>query len=318
MSRTGLLFPGQGSQRPGMGADYVAQFGETASPYYAAADEALGLPLSQICWEGSAEELQETEIAQPAIFLTSLVAAQIARDHGFQPDFVAGHSLGEYAALAFAGAVDWKDALRLVRTRGELMAGASARRPGKMAAIIGITAAQTEQLCADHQHLGVVEVANYNGPGQTVVSGEAAPVQALVSAAKAAGADRTVMLDVSAPFHCSLMDDIAAQFAEHLSGVTIEAPAIPVASPTTGTFLTSADDIREALLAQITVPVRWTATQELLNESGVATYVETGPGRVLTGFVRSMLPEALTYPLSDARRLTRALSALGAESDNYA
>jgi [acyl-carrier-protein] S-malonyltransferase len=313
MTSTAFVFPGQGSQRVGMGADFVRRRPDLVDTYYRAADDLLGFPLSRLCHEGPAEALRDTAVTQPAVFLTSIVVLDVLRAHDVEPDVVAGHSLGEYAAAVCAGVLSWQDALRLVRLRGRLMAGVNERVPGAMAAVVGLDLPTVRDLCARAaaETGQVVEVANDNEPAQTVVSGQAAAVQAVAEAARRAGARRVVPLGVGAPFHCSLMRDIEAEFAEALAAVHFRDPSVPLVSSVTATALTSAEEIVSALRRQLTAPVRWTGTVRTLAGRGVRRYVEVGPGRVLGGLCRRTEPTARTFTTGTVGELAATVDALG-------
>ncbi|WP_244372464.1 ACP S-malonyltransferase [Streptomyces griseorubiginosus] len=298
------MFPGQGSQRPGMARDLVRHHGSVAVPLLERAERALGLPLTEICTSGTAEELAATDVTQPALVATSLVVYEVLRhEGGFAPGAVTGHSLGEYPALVAAGVLDPLDALRLVQVRGRLMAGVCERTPGGMAAVIGLDAAKVEAACRDASAHGLVEVANYNERGQTVVSGEAPAVAAACELARARGAERTVALPVGAPFHCSLMAGLEDEFAAELSRFRFSDPHTPVLSSVTGEWIGSGEHARELLRRQLASPVRWVDVLHTARADGFTDFVEVGPGRVLSALTRRTLPEATVRSTNDARRV---------------
>ncbi len=304
------MFPGQGSQRVAMAEHLVRDHPHTAGRVLAEADEALGLPLTQLCTTGEAEELARTEVTQPAILATSLAVLEVLRaDGGFAPTAVAGHSLGEYTALVAAGVLTAPDALRLVRRRGELMAQVSSRVPGAMAAVIGLPAPQVEEICAAGAADGVVEVANYNERSQTVISGERDAVALAARRALEAGAERAVSLNVGAPFHCSLMQEIEGEFAADLARCTFSEPRVPVISSVTGDAVFDAAAARELLARQLSAPVRWVEVLVSARLLGITKYVEVGPGRVLSGFANRTVPDASVRSTNDARRVAALLHA---------
>ncbi|MCF2125316.1 ACP S-malonyltransferase [Strepomyces sp. STD 3.1] len=303
------MFPGQGSQRPGM-ARHLLDTYPSAKRLFAQADEIVGRPLSRICVSGTAEELAHTEITQPAIATTSLAVWEILREAGYRPAAAAGHSLGEYPALVAAGVLSLESALRLVRLRGVLMGEVAREVPGAMAAVLGLPADQVRTACEGAESAGLVQVANYNEPLQTVISGHAHAVALAAEIAVKAGAERAVPLDVSAPFHCSLMSAVEEEFAEALAAEPFADPVLPVISSVTGSHVRSGEEARELLRRQLTGPVRWVDVLHTAEQSLVSAYTEIGPGRVLGGLARRTLGEVLTRSTGDPRRLTAFLRSL--------
>lgn len=307
------MFPGQGSQRPGM-AGHLLDTYPSARRLFARADEILGLPLSRICVTGSAEELGRTEITQPAIATTSLAVWDLLRDAGYEPAATAGHSLGEYPALVAAGVLSLESALELVRLRGRLMGDVAREVPGAMAAVLGLPADRVLAACGSAEGAGLVQVANYNEPLQTVISGHARAVEEAGRAALDAGADRVVPLDVGAPFHCSLMRAMEEEFTEALAAQPFADPVLPVISSVTGTYVRSGQEARELLRRQLTGPVRWVEVLRTAARHPVSAYTEIGPGRVLSGLARRTLGEVRTRSTGDARRLTALYGALAPDT----
>ncbi len=307
-AKTAFLFPGQGSQYSGMGSN-LAEL-ETAKNLFARADEILGFSLSGLCREGPEEELTKTENAQPAIFTVSTIVYGLLREEGIEPAYMAGHSLGEYSALTAGGAFAFDDALRLVRKRGELMARACSEIAGGMAAVIGLDPEAVAEVCREASCAGVVEAANFNSPGQIAISGEKAALEKAAELAKARGAKRVLPLPVSAPFHCRLMDPVSAGFAAELEGVEIGPARVPVVANVTARPETEPEEIRENLIRQINGSVRWTETVQWLADQGVQTFVEVGPGKVLTGLIKKTLPEARRVAVESPESVAEAADAL--------
>ncbi len=305
-----FVFPGQGSQKLGMGKDLVERYPDVGERYFAEADRILGMELTKLCFEGPEDALRSTDNTQPAIFTMSMAVLDVLRREGVEADMTAGHSLGEYGALVCAGVLEFPDALRLVRRRGQLMAAVNARTPGAMAAIIGLSPETVEELCAKAAAQGgVVEPANYNEPEQTVISGEAEAVGRASELAKEAGA-RVVPLEVGAPFHCSLMDALGEEFAAELDRFDFADPRIPVIANVTGAPVTSAEQVKDALRRQVAGAVRWTDTLRRLAADGVDTIVEVGPGRVLGGLAMKTVPDIATHATGEVKRLEKSLQAL--------
>lgn len=306
MGEVAWIFPGQGSQEPGMGRD-VAEAFPAAREVFERADAVLGYALSRLCFEGPDEALRETERQQPAIFVTSLALLEAARSADALPParFAAGHSLGEYTALVAAGALAFEDGLRLVQTRGWLMGEASAARPGAMAAILGLDRAAVERLCAETG----AEVCNYNAPSQIVIGGPPDVVERAMTSAKEAGAQRTVLLPVSGAFHTSLMRAAAEGMARALEACPFRDPKVPVISNVTAKPLTKATELRDELVAQLTSPVRWVDCVRAMAAAGTQVFYEIGPGRVLAGLVRRIAPEMTVVNLNGVEAMRTAREA---------
>ncbi|MDV8022182.1 ACP S-malonyltransferase [Rhodococcus sp. IEGM 1330] len=282
------MFPGQGSQRPGM-ASWVRNY-RIAMDLFERAESILGMPLLKLCTEGTVSELRSTDVAQPAIVTTSLALAAVRRARGIRIDAVAGHSLGEFTALAVSGVLDEESTLNLVRTRGELMAGASQRSDGAMSAIIGLTSDRVDALCACVVS-GNVSVANYNQPTQTVVSGDVKAVAKCEDLAYAAGATKVVRLKVSGAFHSVLMADISEELAVAIAKCDMKAPEIPLLSAVTADYASDPARIRSLACEQLMAPVRWVETINRAVADGYSEMLELGPGNVLTGFARRIAPQ---------------------------
>jgi [acyl-carrier-protein] S-malonyltransferase len=283
--KTALLFPGQGSQRVGMGRDLAHEF-SLARQTYDEADEALGFALSRLCFEGPEDELALTRNTQPAILATSIAVFRVLVERGLTFDIVAGHSLGEWSALVAAGALPFRDAVRLAQLRGSYMQDAVPAGQGAMAAVMGLDAAAVAAACAKAAAGEVVEVANINGAGQLVISGHAGAVERAIAEAKAAGAKRAVKLAVSAPFHCSLMQPAADKLAAALADVAVTAPRVPVVANVTAEPTLDAAQIKPLLIRQVTSAVRWEASIQAIAGLGVTRAYELGAGAVLKGLVK--------------------------------
>jgi [acyl-carrier-protein] S-malonyltransferase len=305
-----FLFPGQGSQEVGMG-QALAQASRAAAAVWAEADAALGFPISTLCFEGPAADLALTANTQPAVLTASVAAAAALAERGVTPALVAGHSLGEYSALVAAGAVRFGDAVRLVRKRGEFMQEAVPVGTGAMAALLGVDLATAEQVCAEAAQGEVVGVANVNSPGQIVIAGHRAAVERAVEAAAARGGRKSVLLPVSAPFHCALMKPAADRLAAELERMAVSAPAIPVVRNVDGGVTTGADEVRPFLIQQVASPVRWTDCMERLQREGASAFLEVGPGRVLTGLLKRTLDGVRGHSVEDPASLDKAIAALG-------
>lgn len=304
MSRVvALLFPGQGAQTAGMGKALAQQF-PIAAQTFAEADEALGIALSALCFAGSEDELKLTTNAQPAIVVTSIAAARVLQQEtGVRPSVVAGHSLGEYSALVIAGALTLADAVRIVRERGRLMQEAVPIGVGAMAALFNLSPDEVLHVCAEAAHGEVVSPANLNGGGQIVIAGHASAVRRAVAAAKARGAKRAVELAVSAPFHCALMSPAAEGLARVLAPVTVGPLAVPVIANVNAEVNQDSARIKDLLIQQVTAPVRWEESMTKLKSFGCEVAIEVGPGKVLAGLLKRILPELSCVSVSDPASL---------------
>lgn len=308
--KVALLFPGQGAQYPGMGQELAENF-PVAAAVLAEADEALGFPLSRTIFAGTEEELAATHITQPALLAVSVATWAVLREKGIRPDFTAGLSLGEYSALVASGAVNLSEALKLVRERGRLMQEAVPAGQGGMLAVLGLETGVVEEICRQATALGVVEPANYNCPGQVVVAGE---VQALTEVARLAterGATKAVPLKVSAPFHCRLQDPAAVSLRPLLEAIPWRDPWPPVVANVSAQPLTRAAQIRTALEAQVNHPVRWEESIRWLLGQGVEAFIEVGPGKSLTGFLKRIGKPRLMANVEDLRSLSKTLDLWG-------
>lgn len=307
-----FLFPGQGSQSVGMGRAAADAY-PAAAATFAEADDALGMKLSALCFEGPEAELTDTINAQPALLVTSIallraLEAEIGSAAAPQtgaPVYVAGHSMGEYTALVAAGAVSFVGALRLVRERGRLMKQAGERTPGRMAAVLGLDEAQVAAICAEvtgrgGSNHGVVQVANDNCPGQVVISGDVPGMEAAMAALQAAGARKVVPLAVSIAAHSPLMRPAAEELRHAIEATPIQEPRVPLIGNTSAAVLTDAAAIRAELLAQLTGSVRWTASMQRAVAGGVSDFVEVGPGDVLAGLIKRIERGAGRYSVGDA------------------
>ena len=306
-----FIFPGQGSQAAGMGRELAERFAP-AREVFEEADEALGFALSRLCFEGPAEELQLTENTQPAILATSVAALRAAEGEGVpRPDFVAGHSLGEYSALVAAGALSLRDAVSVVRKRGRYMQEAVPVGEGAMAAVLGADLETIEGVCAEARRGDeVCSAANINSPGQIVIAGSAAAVERALPLLKERGAKRAIPLKVSAPFHCALMLPAQERLAADLEGIEFKDLSVPLVTNVDARVIRTGAEARDSLVRQVSSPVRWRETVELLAREGTGTFVEIGPGKVLSGLVRQTAPQTRALNVEDAASLEATRAAL--------
>jgi len=304
------IFPGQGSQNPGMGKDLADKF-PAARQVFEEADEALGFALSDLCFNGPAEELLLTENTQPAILTTSVAALRAMESEGFRkPDFVAGHSLGEYSALVAAGALSLTDAVRTVRKRGQYMQAAVPVGTGAMAAILGADVETVAAACAEAEQGDVCSAANINSPNQIVIAGAAEAIDRAIEIVKARGAKRAVKLNVSAPFHCALMMPAQERLALGLNELEFKDLSAPLVTNVDARPINKGADARDALIRQVSQPVRWLQSVEFLATHGVQTFIEVGPGKVLSGLLRQINRELRCLNVEDESSLRAAREAL--------
>jgi len=300
-----FVFPGQGSQAVGMGRDLGAD-----SPRWAEAEAALGFDLRRLCLEGPEVELQLTANTQPAILAVSILALDALTAAGIRPTLVAGHSLGEYSALVAVGGLSFADALQTVRARGQFMQEAVPAGEGAMAAVLGLDRALVAQACAEAASSGPVQVANLNGPGQTVIAGAVAAVKHAAELAKAKGAKRAVLLPVSAPFHSALLAPAATRLAEVLRTVAFHDLSVPVVTNVDAEPLSVGAKLADSLTRQVTAPVRWEEVVLRMVKEGATTFVEVGPGKVLSGLIRRIAPDARVLNVEDQASLAVTREAL--------
>jgi [acyl-carrier-protein] S-malonyltransferase len=306
MSKLAFLFPGQASQYPGMGRDLAEKFPE-ARRVFDEADAALGFSLSEICFAGSEEALKQTENTQPAILTVSTAAYRALEARGVTPDFAAGHSLGEYSALVAAGALDFAAGVKLVRERGRYMQEAVPAGVGAMAAILGLSPGEVTEICKKAVNHEIVSPANLNSPEQTVISGHAAAVKRAVEIASQEGAKRAVILPVSAPFHCALMMPAQERLEPDLRTIQFHDLCFPIVTNVDAEGIARGEEARDALIRQVSHPVRWLDSIREMIEAGVTIFVEVGPGKVLSGLLRQIDRSVRCFNVDDSASLQSTL-----------
>jgi [acyl-carrier-protein] S-malonyltransferase len=315
MGKVAFVFPGQASQYPGMGRELADKY-PVAKSVFDEADKTLGFSISKLCFEGTEEDLKLTTNTQPAILTCSVAVLRVLAEKGLEPDFVAGHSLGEYSAVVAAGALKFSDAVQLVRKRGAYMQDAVPAGVGAMAAIMGLSHAVVADVCKRAAGSEVCAPANLNSPDQTVISGHAAAVKRAVELASQTGAKRAVILAVSAPFHSPLMMAMQEKFAKDLRNTEFSDLRVPLITNVDADTTTKGSEAREALIRQVSMPVRWEESVRQLIDEGVNTFVEVGPGRVLTGLLRQIERSVAALNVEDEKSLAATVEKIeGARSD---
>ncbi len=309
MGKLAFVFAGQGSQAVGMGKELAENF-PVADKVFDEASAALGFDVKDMVWNGDAETLMITENTQPTILTASVAALRVLEEKGIKPDVVAGLSLGEYTAHVASGSMDFADAVRLVKKRGKYMQEEVPVGEGAMAAIIALSADDVKACCDEASEIGVCSPANFNCPGQIVVSGEVKAVEKCCELAKAKGAKRAMVLPVSAPFHCSMLIGAGEKLAKELENIEVKDMNIPVITNVTADYIKSKDDIKPLLIKQVSSSVLWENTIRRMLADGVNTFVEIGPGKALSGFIRKVTKEVNVFNVEDMKSLEKTLEGL--------
>jgi len=305
-----FIFPGQGSQYVGMAKEFIENY-EESKEIFDMASSALGYDLAQLCMHGPTEQLNLTENTQPAILAASIAILQPLERRGLSASAAAGHSLGEYTAITAAGGFEFKDAVTLVRKRGRYMQEAVPAGAGLMAAILGMERRDVEKTCLEAAKNGIVAPANYNSPGQIVIAGEKSAVEKAMELAKAAGAKKVIPLAVSVPSHCAMMQPAGSRLAKDLESVAISELRIPIVNNAEARFLRTAEELRPSLVKQISAPLYWEDSIRTMTADGFDTFVEIGPGKVLTGLVKRIAKDAKVLNVEDQKSMGETLNALG-------
>ncbi|MBS3977808.1 MAG: ACP S-malonyltransferase [Syntrophomonadaceae bacterium] len=309
MNGIALVFPGQGSQAVGMGFDMAQKYQE-AQEIFSQADAKLGVPLSKLCFHGPEEDLKLTVNTQPAVLAASIACWQVLKVAGVNFDITAGHSLGEYSALVAAGVIEFTDALGIVRERGRLMEEALPAGQGGMAAIMGLPLEKVEEICKEAAVKGVVVPANYNSPGQLVIAGDLPALDMAVELAKQAGAKRVIPLQVSGPFHSPRMQSAGQKLAQALAEIPFKQPKERVVANVTANFVETPEEIRAALVRQVSSPVRWEESVRKMVAHGVDTFIEVGPGTVLSGLIKKINKDVRVMNIQDPASLEKTVEIL--------
>jgi len=299
--KTAFVFPGQGPQYVGMGKDIYEHY-PVAKEVFQQASDALGYDVADLCFNGPVEELNRTFRTQPCILTVSSALNSVLKEKGIQPSVVAGHSLGEYSALVAAEVLSFKDAVKLTEKRGRFMQEAVPEGKGLMAAILGLDRKKVDEIC-NSLTTGYAAAANYNCPGQIVIAGEKTAVEEAIEVCKSAGAKRAIALAVSVPSHCKLMTGASERLGELLGTIELKDPFIPLVNNADAKFLKTAEEIKPSLIRQLNSPLLWEDSIKAIYASGIDTFIEVGPGKVLTGLIKRIVPEAKILNFEDARTL---------------
>ncbi len=313
MNKIAFVFPGQGSQKIGMGKDLIENYSE-AEILLNKANNALKeerVDIGKICFEGPEDELKSTINAQPAILTISTILCKLLRKNKIKPSIVAGHSLGEYSALVASSALKFEDAVKLVRKRGEYMQNATPAGVGSMLAIIGLEKDEISEMCEKIKDIGIVEIANHNSPTQIVVSGEIKALEKLSVMAKEKGARMAIPLKVSAPFHSTFMETAKENLAKYLEKIRIDNPKIPVSCNVSADYIYHKEEVRSALINQMTHPVKWVDSILRMNSEGINYFIEVGPGKVLKGLIKQIIPESNIFNVFDSNSLQNVVEKMG-------